>query len=72
MSEAQTNMVLPRTLAIEVARVTEAAAIAAAKLRGRGDERSADSVAVDAMRRELNKLPMRGLSTPGAALPMTR
>jgi fructose-1,6-bisphosphatase II / sedoheptulose-1,7-bisphosphatase len=60
MSEPQTNTALPRTLAIEVARVTEAAAIAAAKLRGRGDERTADKVAVDAMRRELNKLPMRG------------
>lgn len=55
---AQSN--LHRTLAIEVARVTEAAAIAAAKLRGRGDEKTADKVAVDAMRQQLNKLPIRG------------
>lgn len=60
MSDTQTNTTLHRTLAIEVARVTEAAAVAAAKLRGRGDEKAADKVAVDAMRRELNKLPMRG------------
>ncbi|HKJ61976.1 MAG TPA: fructose-bisphosphatase class II, partial [Hyphomicrobiales bacterium] len=60
MSDTQTNTTLHRTLAIEVARVTEAAAVAAAKLRGRGDEKTADKVAVDAMRRELNKLPMRG------------
>jgi fructose-1,6-bisphosphatase II / sedoheptulose-1,7-bisphosphatase len=45
---------------LEVARVTEAAAIAAAHLRGRGQEKAADKVAVDAMRRELAKLPIRG------------
>jgi len=52
--------VLPRSLSIEVARVTEAAAVAAARLRGRGIEKDADRAAVDAMRRELNKLPIRG------------
>jgi fructose-1,6-bisphosphatase II / sedoheptulose-1,7-bisphosphatase len=51
---------LPRSLSIEVARVTEAAAVAAARLRGRGIEKEADRAAVDAMRRELNKLPIRG------------
>lgn len=51
---------LPRSLSIEVARVTEAAALAAARLRGRGIEKEADRAAVDAMRRELNKLPIRG------------
>src|SRR5262245_12392292 len=51
---------LPRSLSIEVARVTEAAAVAAAQLRGRGIEKDADRAAVDAMRRELNKLPIRG------------
>ncbi len=51
---------LDRMLVIEVARVTEAAAIAAAHLRGRGQEKAADKVAVDAMRRELAKLPIRG------------
>jgi fructose-1,6-bisphosphatase II / sedoheptulose-1,7-bisphosphatase len=43
-----------------VARVTEAAAIAAARLRGRGDEKAADGAAVDAMRKELAKINIRG------------
>jgi fructose-1,6-bisphosphatase II / sedoheptulose-1,7-bisphosphatase len=51
---------LDRSLLLEIARVTEQAAIAAARLRGRGDEEAADQAAVDAMRRELNKLPIRG------------
>ncbi|MFQ5625770.1 MAG: class II fructose-bisphosphatase [Methyloligellaceae bacterium] len=51
---------LSRMLTLEIARVTEAAAVAAAKLRGRGDEVAADQAAVDAMRRELNRLPIRG------------
>jgi len=51
---------LDRVLVLEVARVTEAAAIAAARLRGRGQEKAADKVAVDAMRSELAKLPIRG------------
>ena len=45
---------VPRTLALELARVTERAAIAAARLRGQGDEKAADQAAVDAMRDELN------------------
>lgn len=51
---------LDRVLVGEVARVTEAAAIAAARLRGRGDEKAADGAAVDAMRRELGKVHIRG------------
>ena len=51
---------LDRVLVLEVARVTEAAAIAAAKLRGRGDEKAADKAAVDAMRRELAKVHIKG------------
>lgn len=51
---------LTRELSMELARVTEAAAVAAARLRGRGDEKAADQVAVDAMRAELNRLPIRG------------
>ncbi|HEX5600008.1 MAG TPA: fructose-bisphosphatase class II, partial [Hyphomicrobiaceae bacterium] len=47
---------LDRVLVLEVGRVTEAAAIAAAKFRGRGNEKAADKAAVDAMRRELNRL----------------
>jgi fructose-1,6-bisphosphatase II / sedoheptulose-1,7-bisphosphatase len=51
---------LDRMLVLEVARVTEAAAIAAARLRGRGQEKLADKAAVDAMRRELAGLAIRG------------
>jgi fructose-1,6-bisphosphatase II / sedoheptulose-1,7-bisphosphatase len=51
---------LDRVLVLEVTRVTEAAAIAAARLRGRGAEKAADKAAVDAMRRELLKLSIRG------------
>jgi fructose-1,6-bisphosphatase II / sedoheptulose-1,7-bisphosphatase len=51
---------LDRVLALELARVTERAAVAAARFRGRGDERAADQAAVDAMRRELNRLPIDG------------
>ena len=51
---------LDRVLVLEVARVTEAAAIAAARLRGRGDEKAADEAAVDAMRTELGRVHIRG------------
>ena len=51
---------LDRVLVLEVGRITEAAAIAAAKLRGRGNEKAADKAAVDAMRRELNRVHIRG------------
>lgn len=51
---------LDRVLVLEVARVTEAAAIAAARLRGRGNEKAADKAAVDAMRRELALLEIQG------------
>lgn len=53
-------MNLDRVLTLELARVTERAAVAAARLRGRGDEKEADQVAVDAMRKELNKLDIDG------------
>ncbi|WP_036484137.1 class II fructose-bisphosphatase [Nitratireductor basaltis] len=51
---------LDRILTLELVRVTERAAVAAARLRGRGDEKAADQVAVDAMRSELNRLPIQG------------
>lgn len=51
---------LDRILTLELVRVTERAAVAAARLRGRGDEKQADQAAVDAMRSELNRLPIRG------------
>ena len=54
------SSVLDRALTLEIVRVTERAAVAAARQRGRGDERAADQAAVDAMRRELNRLPIDG------------
>jgi fructose-1,6-bisphosphatase II / sedoheptulose-1,7-bisphosphatase len=60
MSGENVKSGLDRVLVLEVARVTEAAAIAAARLRGRGHEKAADKAAVDAMRRELARLSIRG------------
>src|ERR1700719_4981700 len=57
---SKTSVLLERILTLEIARVTERAAVAAAKLRGRGDEKAADQAAVDAMRREMNNLPIIG------------
>ncbi len=54
------HRVLERILSLEIVRVTERAAVSAARLAGRGDEKAADQAAVDAMRRELNKLPIDG------------
>jgi fructose-1,6-bisphosphatase II / sedoheptulose-1,7-bisphosphatase len=51
---------LERILTLELARVTEAAAIAAFRQVGRGDEKAADQEAVDAMRRALNTLDIEG------------
>jgi fructose-1,6-bisphosphatase II / sedoheptulose-1,7-bisphosphatase len=49
-----------RLLSLGLARVSEAAALASAKLVGRGDEKAADQAAVDAMRTQLNMLDIRG------------
>jgi fructose-1,6-bisphosphatase II / sedoheptulose-1,7-bisphosphatase len=57
---SETNAGLDRVLVLEVTRVTEAAAIAAARLRGTGQEKAADKAAVDAMRSELARLAIRG------------
>ena len=54
------ELVLERILTLELVRVTERAAVSAARWRGRGNETEADQAAVDAMRRELNKLPIKG------------
>jgi len=54
------SLVLDRLLVMEAVRVTEAAAIAAWALAGRGDEKAADQAAVDAMRTALNELPIDG------------
>ncbi|EAS49847.1 fructose-1,6-bisphosphatase [Aurantimonas manganoxydans SI85-9A1] len=56
---------LDRILTLEIARVTERAAVAAAHLRGRGDEKAADQAAVDAMRSELNTLAIEGVIVIG-------
>jgi len=49
-----------RNLALEVVRVTEAAALSCARLMGRGDEKAADQAAVDAMRQAFNGLAIDG------------
>jgi fructose-1,6-bisphosphatase II / sedoheptulose-1,7-bisphosphatase len=51
---------LDRILALEAVRVTEAAAIRASRLIGRGDERAADQAAVEGMREAFNALPIDG------------
>ncbi|WP_374470462.1 class II fructose-bisphosphatase [Phenylobacterium sp.] len=55
-----TNQVLDRGLVLDAVRVTEAAAIAAWRLVGRGDEMAADQAAVDAMRTALNEIDIDG------------
>ena len=54
------QLLLERILTLEIVRVTERAAVSAARLRGHGNEKGADQLAVDAMRRELNKMPIDG------------
>ena len=54
------SSILDRVLVLEMVRVTEAAAIAASTLTGRGDNDAADAAAVEAMRAALNELPMDG------------
>ena len=51
---------LERALSLEIVRVTERAAVAAARPRGRGAEKKSDQAAVDAMRRELSGLAIDG------------
>src|SRR3954468_21277279 len=49
-----------RNLALEVVRITEAAAMASARLMGKGDRKQADHVAVEAMRRAFDSMDIRG------------
>ncbi len=56
---------LPSSLALELARVTEAGAIAAARWLGRGDKNAADKAAVDAMRDALESCPISGVVVIG-------
>lgn len=58
MSDAQIK--LDRNLALEAVRVTEAAALAASRLMGRGDKMEADQAAVTAMRKAFQQVPVRG------------
>ncbi|MGI8727100.1 MAG: class II fructose-bisphosphatase [Solirubrobacterales bacterium] len=54
-----------RNLALELVRVTEAAALAAARWVGRGDKEAADQAAVDAMRLLMQTVPMDGIVVIG-------
>jgi fructose-1,6-bisphosphatase II / sedoheptulose-1,7-bisphosphatase len=54
------HLLIERILTLEIVRVTERAAVSAARRRGQGNEIAADQGAVDAMRRELNNLPIDG------------
>ena len=61
-----TDQVSPdRNLALELVRVTEAAALAAARWMGRGDKEAADQAAVDAMRLLMDTVPMDGVVVIG-------
>src|ERR1700712_63935 len=55
-----------RNLALELVRVTEAGALAAARWVGRGDKNGADGAAVDAMRRLVGTVSMKGVVVIGA------
>ena len=65
MTTEQTSVRPDRNLALELVRVTEAAALAAARLVGRGDKEAADQAAVDAMRAVLDSVSMDGVVVIG-------
>ena len=65
MAKADQGPELDRVLGLEIVRVTEVTAIAAARLRGRGDEAAADAAAIGAMYEALAKLPIRGTIVVG-------
>ncbi|MEM7508722.1 MAG: class II fructose-bisphosphatase [Pseudomonadota bacterium] len=60
MTDAADVIFEDRLLSLGLARVSEAAAIASSRLIGRGDEKAADAVAVEAMREQLNLLDIQG------------
>jgi fructose-1,6-bisphosphatase II len=64
-SAHRTPQDLDRNLALDLVRVTEAAAMAAGRWVGRGDKEGGDGAAVDAMRRLINSIPMRGVVVIG-------
>ncbi len=65
MSEDHSHARPDRNLALELVRVTEAAALAAARMVGRGDKEGADQAAVDAMRNVLDSVSMDGIVVIG-------
>jgi fructose-1,6-bisphosphatase II len=65
MNDGSTAQAPDRNLAMELVRVTEAAALAAARWMGRGDKEGADGAAVDAMRVILHSVPMDGIVVIG-------
>jgi len=60
MSVARMPQVLDRRLALDLAQVSERCAVAAARLRGRGDEEAADLAAMRTCHREVNDIPLSG------------
>ncbi|NIR38581.1 MAG: fructose-bisphosphatase class II, partial [Actinobacteria bacterium] len=60
-----TNQPPEKNLALDLARVTEAAAMASARWQGRGDKNAADQAAVDAMRAILSTIDMDGIVVIG-------
>lgn len=60
LNSAGNGATIARNLTLELVRVTESAAIAAAGWRGKGDEKAADAAAVEAMRAELQKIAIAG------------
>jgi fructose-1,6-bisphosphatase II len=65
MAQGSIREVPDRNLALELVRVTESAALAAARWMGRGDKEAADQAAVDAMRLMLDTVPMDGIVVIG-------
>jgi fructose-1,6-bisphosphatase II / sedoheptulose-1,7-bisphosphatase len=65
VSKAHAKTEIDRALALDIVRVTEATAVAAALWRGRGNEAAADEAAAAAMYRELARLPIEGVVVVG-------
>lgn len=60
IADGRSPAIIDRSLTLELVRVTERAAIAAAQWRGKGQEKSADAAAVEAMRAELERVHISG------------
>jgi fructose-1,6-bisphosphatase II len=65
MPPARVPQALDRNIALDLVRVTEAAAMAAGRWVGRGDKEGGDGAAVDAMRKLINSIQMRGVVVIG-------